>query len=163
MHVNSERWWCLRGKRDWGGGYQLSWRCDDVFACRILHNIFPQCLTAEPDLLLFSASKIDFDILLQIVGSASHCLKGTKARVQIVFPNCGVNNEILGLHKLVGKQWNLSKFGGRGKRMALSTQCLRSTNGLPSSSLPSAAASAALHTSLLSWFNHLASDLTSES
>ena len=79
----------------------------------------------------FSSSKIDFDILLQIVGSASHCLKGTKARVQIVFPNCGVNNEILGLHKLVGKQWNLSKFGGRGKRMALSTQCLRSTNGLP--------------------------------
>ena len=36
-----------------------------------------------------------------------------------------------GLHKLLGKQWNLSKFGGgRGKRMALSTLCLRPTNGL---------------------------------
>ena len=102
---------------------------------------------------LFSSSKVDLDILLQIVGSASQCLKGTKACVQIVFPNCGVNNEILGLHKLVGKQWNLSKFGLRGKRMALSTQCLASTNGLLSSPpyLPHAAtiSCSAYHTSLL--------------
>ena len=100
-------------------------------SCIILH-----CL---PTLFgLFSSSKTDLDILLQIVGSASPSLKGTKARVQIVFPNCGVNNEILGLHKLVGKQWNLSKFGGTGRRMALSAQCLPSTNGL-------SVASAALH------------------
>ena len=106
----------------------------------------------------FSSSKIDLDILLQIVGSASQCLKGTKACVQIVFPNCGVNNEILGLHKLVGKQWNLSKFGGTGRRMALSAQCLPSTNGL-------SVASAALHATVdkvdtrLDILSLLASDL----
>ena len=100
------------------------------------------------------------DILLQIVGSASQCLKGTKACVQIVFPNCGVNNEILGLHKLVGKQWNLSKFGGTGRRMALSAQCLPSTNGL-------SVASAALHATVdkvdtrLDILSLLASDLIS--
>ena len=96
--------------------------------------------------------------MLQIVGSASHSLKGTKACVQIVFPNCGVNNEILGLHKLVGKQWNLSKFGGTGRRMALSAQCLPSTNGL-------SVASAALHATVdkvdtrLDIWSLLASDL----